>query len=155
MSNMKKILFSMCLLVASLCSAQTHTVANRDTNNTFTKNNQFAHGITVGPVTFAQLTNLTIVSQADGTLVWVTDAVAQNPCIGGGTGAFAFRENGVWQCSIAGSGGGSGTVNAGTNNHLSKYVAGSTVGDSSIIDNGTAVSTTETFSASQLISTVA
>ena len=157
MNKLKQLIATAGLLFGTLiCAAQTHTVANRDTANTFTGTpNQFTKGVQSGPVAFADLSNATLVNQGEGSLVWVTDAVAQNPCVGSGSGAFAFRENGAWNCAITGGGGGSGTVNAGTINHLSKYVGASTVGDSSVVDNGSTVSTTEDFSARTLASTVA
>lgn len=154
MNKLKQLVGVLCLLTG-IGVAQTHITAMRDTNNIFTKNNQFTNGVEAGPVTFAHLSNPAFVNQADGTLVWVADASAQNPCAGAGSGAFAFRENTVWNCAIAGGGGGgSGTVNPGTLNHLAKNVSASTVGDSTVIDNGSTVSTTEPFSASTLTSTV-
>lgn len=152
----KKLLAIAALFIASFAPAQTHVTAMRDTANTFTGTpNQFTKGVQAGPVPFANLSNPALVNQGEGTLVWVTDAVAQNPCVGSGTGAFAFRQNGAWNCAVTSSGSGSGTVNAGTINHLYKNVAPSTVGDSTVVDNGSTVSTTLPFSASTLTSTIA
>lgn len=156
--NKLKQLLGLVVLAAVSCAAQvTHTVANRDTNNLFTAANQFLNGPQVGPVFFSNLPH----SSSEGTLIWVTDGSATNPCTNGGTGALAVWQNssGSWNCgAIGGPGGGgsgSGTVNAATLNLLYKNVAPFTAGASSISDNGTTVSTTEPVSANKYTSTVA
>lgn len=149
---MKKLFLFLCLFWAGVACATQHTVANKDTNNVFTGTDQFLLGITSGPVTFSQLT--TVPSQTDGTIIYCSDCVVQDPCAGVGTGAFAERVSGAWACATHGASGGSGSVNSGTTNTLGKYVTATTIGNSSISDNGTAITTAETFSASQLISTV-
>jgi hypothetical protein len=65
---------------------------------------QFNLGARLGPLTFANLG-----SPGDGTYVFCPDCQALNPCIGGGTGAFAQRVNSQWLCSTSGGGGGSTT----------------------------------------------
>jgi len=150
---MKKLFLAACLLWASLVGAQvTHTVANKDGNNIFTNTNQFNIGLLPGPVSFA---NLTVTpSQTNGNLVFCSDCVVQDPCVGSGTGAFAMRIAGAWDCSTHGGGGGGGNVNAGTTNRLGKYVSSSNIGNSGVTDDGTTVSTSENISANQLTSTV-
>jgi hypothetical protein len=100
---MKKLtLLSLLLFVSSLfvcmrAFPQTITEMTLETNQTATGQKQFSPGSQHGPVTFA---NLTITpSQSNGTLVYVSDASASNPCVGGGSGAFALRVNGGWNCS--------------------------------------------------------
>lgn len=154
---MKKFLLFACLLLTSMSRAQiTHVVANKDTANVFTNTDRFTFGVNAGGVPFVNLSNGALVDQRDGTVIWVTDAQSLNPCVGGGSGAFAFRMNGIWQCAIGGSGGGggTGTINPSTQNHLLKIVAPLTAGDSSIVDNGVTIVTTEPFSASTLTSTI-
>jgi hypothetical protein len=47
----------------------------------------------------------------DGQVVYCSDCTAAtNPCTGGGTGAFAFRQGGAWVCIDKAGGGGSVTV---------------------------------------------
>lgn len=141
------------LLLSAVAFAQTHQAANLDTQNTFTAANQFSVGVQTGPVTFAQLA--AILNPSDGNIIWVTDGTTTNPCAGSGSGAFAFRVNGIWNCSVASSVATTGTVNTGTINVLYKNVAPATAGNSSITDNGATVVTTEPFSATTLTSTIA
>src|SRR5438105_14872568 len=106
---MKKIAAAI-LLLATLGFGQTvrHFPA-KETNNIFTGTNQFNVGARVGPVTFANLPTGTI----DGTVIYVSDGSVTNPCTGGGTGAFAYRVLGAWNCSAAtvSSGVGTGATN--------------------------------------------
>lgn len=61
------------------------------------------------PIPFASLPS----SAPDGRMYYVTDGSATSPCTGSGTGAFATRVNGAWNCSNGGStlpGGSSGDI---------------------------------------------
>lgn len=59
-------------------------------------------GVRVGPFAFSGLP-----SSGDGTVVYCADCSKTTPCAGGGSGAYAFRTNGTWDC-YAPSAGGSG-----------------------------------------------
>lgn len=66
----------------------------------------FTNGFILGPVTTAELPNLT----GFATMVITTDSLAgSNPCTGGGTGALAVYVHGAWSCN-QGNGVGTGTV---------------------------------------------
>src|SRR5437016_2138378 len=86
-------------------------------------------GAQLGAVTFAILPTGTI----DGTIVYVSDGSVTNPCTGGGTGAFAYRVLGAWNCSAASS----SSIPAGTLNHLVIYTSSSAIGsDAALTDSG-------------------
>jgi len=57
--------------------------------------------ITLGSSTFASLG-----THVNGTEIYCSDCLQASPCAGSGTGAFAQRINGAWDCSGGGSGGG-------------------------------------------------
>src|SRR5580765_6154665 len=101
----KKLLAAGLLLLSSIGWGQTvvHS-AGLEVPNVFTNTNQFTVGVTVGPVAFA---NLGTINTAPGTLVFISDgSIGTNPCTGGGTGAFAVRVAGAWNCAVGGGGGG-------------------------------------------------
>src|SRR5438105_9864415 len=126
---MKKIAAAI-LLLATLGFGQTvrHFPA-KETNNIFTGTNQFNVGARVGPVFFANLPTGTI----DGAVLYVQDGSVTNPCTGGGTGAFAYRVLGAWNCSAASS----SSIPAGTLNHLVIYTSSSAIGsDAALTDSG-------------------
>jgi hypothetical protein len=50
-----------------------------------------------GPTTFAQL-GTDAIDASDGTYVYCTDCLRGNPCVSGGTGAYAFHIGGAWIC---------------------------------------------------------
>jgi hypothetical protein len=77
-------------------------------NYVFSGTNQFALGLQLGPVLFANLGN-----RSDGTFVFCPDCQQTTPCLGLGTGAFAQRINATWICT--GGGGGGGGVPGGAN----------------------------------------
>ncbi len=52
--------------------------------------------------TFAELASLT----SNGAVCYCTDCAETTPCTGVGSGAFAFREAGTWECSDGGAGSG-------------------------------------------------
>lgn len=58
-------------------------------------------------VTYANLP-----TPSNGQLVYCTDCQQANPCASGGSGAFARREAGAWNCAGSGGGGGGGTITA-------------------------------------------
>lgn len=88
--------FTFFLLVA-FSSAQTgQTGAMLGLSNPFTVQQFFNVGITVGPITFATLGNIS----NSTTMIFISDgALGSSPCAGGGTGALALRINGAWNCS--------------------------------------------------------
>lgn len=55
--------------------------------------------LTMPSYTFASLP-----SSPNGSVVYVTDGSRTTPCTGGGTGAFATRVNGAWDCYASGAG---------------------------------------------------
>lgn len=76
-----------------------------ETQNTFTNTNQFAVGVSVGPVQFGSLPSPPALG--NGTIIFCSNCtLPSNPCTAGGTGAFAVYINGSWNCSIGGGGGG-------------------------------------------------
>jgi len=78
------------------------------TQMTFAGSFDFTTGIDVGGVFFAQLSGL----YPQSNFVYVNDAVAgSSPCTGGGSGSFAFYEDGTWTCGLGGGGGGGGLPN--------------------------------------------
>ena len=86
-------------------------------------------GAQLGPVFFANLPTGTI----DGAVLYVQDGSVTNPCTGGGTGAFAYRVLGAWNCSAASS----SSIPAGTLNHLVIYTSSSAIGsDAALTDSG-------------------
>lgn len=95
---MKRLIITIWLLAfASLHAQVQHNYAVEDLPNAFTNTNSFAVGIYSGPVTFSQLSSLTA-----SNFIYVSDGSPTNPCTGGGTGAFAFFVNSVWDCSLGG-----------------------------------------------------
>lgn len=77
--------------------SQGNTVSDTEnlsaTNWTYARAN-FPVGITSTGVVFANLG-----TPANGVLVFCTDCTKATPCAGGGTGAFAKRANGAWDCN--------------------------------------------------------
>lgn len=102
---MKKLLLLLGLLLPSFLPAQTHSFPATDTSNVFSAPNTFQVGTQLGPVTFANLP----AGASNGRLILCSDCQLVNPCLGGGTGAFAQRISGAWNCASGGSG--SSTVN--------------------------------------------
>lgn len=49
--------------------------------------------------TWTPLTNATLGTPANGTMVYCSDCTIANPCAGAGTGALAKRLNGAWVCN--------------------------------------------------------
>src|SRR6185437_10524164 len=86
-----------------------HQLPALDTTNIFTAPNQFSVGVILGPQFFSQLGN----SAANGSQTYCLDCQVSTPCASGGTGAFAQRISGAWQCSGGGGGGGGGGTNPG------------------------------------------
>lgn len=52
-----------------------------------------------GTMTLFTLTQATLGTPANGTIVYCSDCTIANPCAGAGTGALAKRLNGVWVCN--------------------------------------------------------
>lgn len=77
-------------------------IYDRKTVGIFSDSLRSAKGVRVGPYTAA-----TLPSMGDGTLVYCVDCTKSTPCAGGGSGAFAHRTNGTWDC-LAPAAGGSG-----------------------------------------------
>lgn len=62
-------------------------------------------GVPCGTANAAQSkTFSTLGTPSDGTLYYCSDCTQATPCAGSGTGSFAQRVNGAWQCSGGGSG---------------------------------------------------
>lgn len=112
---MKKSLLALALLagLTSVAGAQ-HVFPAQDTINTFSNNNTFQKGIILGGVTFANLP----LSPTNGQEIYCTDCIIQTSCASGGTGAFAERVAGSWNCGNNAGGGGSGA-----DQHLSNLLA--------------------------------
>lgn len=95
-------------VLCSACFAQSaakHTFPALDTNNAFTGINSFSQGVVLGPSVFALLPG----GAANGTAIFISDGTPGTPCTGGGSGALAVRNAGVWNCAqINGTGGGGG-----------------------------------------------
>jgi len=124
--------------VAWAQTTTTHQIPALDTQNIFSSTNQFKLGIQFGPTTAAALSGI---SAPNGTLIWVSDAQIATFCITGGSGAWAQRVGGVWNCAGFGGGGGvSGTLNA-----IPKFATVSSLGNSGLSDDGTTISTSENF----------
>jgi hypothetical protein len=85
-------------------------------------------------VTEENLTYAQLGAWADGSLVYCTDCTATTPCSGGGTGAMARRINGTWVCSEGG-----GVAGSGTAGRLPVWASSSSLGDSALSQNATAV----------------
>ena len=118
----------------------THKVPATDTANVFSNSNQFKLGVQAGPKSAAELP---AIAAGNGTLIYCSDCQVQNACLTGGSGAWAQRVGGLWNCAgFGGSGGASGSQN-----YLVKFTTTSSLGNSSISDNGTLISTSENFSA--------
>lgn len=130
------------LALAVPCFAQVQaTICSTGVDCTWTGKEQFTVGAQLGPVSFA---NLTVTpSQADGTLIYCTDCVLQNPCAGSGTGAFAQRTNGAWQCTVTGSGGG-GITGSLTATFFPVATGASTVVNSGISESAGILTMTDT-----------
>ena len=138
---MRKIIF-ICLLLCGWAAAQTHTFPALDTNNEFTGTDQFLLGVQLGPVTFAGLSGIAAVN---GTVIYISDGTSGASCSGGGTGAFAFRVNGSWTCSLGS--GGSGLSGSGTAGTIAEWNGSTALGNSPIVDGGSAGITITTPSA--------
>jgi len=68
-----------------------------------------------GSLQITGLAYASLPSPSNGMFVYCTDCQQANPCVAGGSGAFARREAGVWNCAgSGGGGGGSYTFNSGT-----------------------------------------
>src|SRR5580692_210852 len=92
-------------------------------NNQWTGTNQYTLGITIGPITFSQLSSI----GTQTTIIYISDAQSgSSPCAGGGTGSLAVYENGAWTCSFGGGGGGGG-VNPGATANQAVYTASGSV----------------------------
>lgn len=53
--------------------------------------------VIVVPV-YAGDTFATLTAQEDGVVMWCRDCTKATPCAGSGTGAYAKRMNGAWDC---------------------------------------------------------
>jgi hypothetical protein len=71
---------------------------------------------------------------ANGSYGYCSDCTAATPCAGGGTGAMARRINGAWVCSEGG-----GVAGSGTAGRLPVWASSSSLGDSALSQNATAV----------------
>lgn len=79
--------FLVLLLLGVSSQGQQLTYPAEQTANQFTNTNQFLMGIQLGPTTFANLPTFAIA----GSISWCVDcAVNTNPCVGNGTGSYAF-----------------------------------------------------------------
>src|SRR5438105_10968344 len=117
---MKKIAAAILLLATVGFGRTVRHFPAKETNNIFTGTNQFNVGARLGPVTFANLPTGTI----DGTVIYVSDGSVTNPCTGGGTGAFAYRVLGAWNCAAAVVSSG---VGAGATNQVAVYNGASSI----------------------------
>lgn len=106
---MKKFLLAAMMFLTGCLTAQTVHFPGKETNNVYTGTDQFTQGVLVGPVTFTNLP----AAPANGTTIYCIDCLVSNPCAAGGTGSFANRVNGAWQCN-QGSGGSNATQLQGT-----------------------------------------
>lgn len=104
---MKKFLLSCLLALASVgASAQTKHFPAIETDNTFSGNNVFSHGIKVGPVNYSALPAV-----INGKIIYCADCQVTAVCTSGGTGALATSNGTTWACQGgSGGGGGSGDV---------------------------------------------
>lgn len=119
----------LCLLILAVLAVPSpaqvqHSFPALDTDNVLTGKNQFTLGAQLGPVSFSSLT--TTPSQNNGTIIYCTDCVAQNPCAGSGTGALAERINGAWACTVTGG----SLSGSGTAFQLPRWITSSTLGNS-------------------------
>jgi hypothetical protein len=103
---MKKFLATLIMLVAPILGmAQTRTAPALEIPNEFQAIQLFDQGLLAGPINFAALPSF----PQDGTQIYCSNCQEVDPCVAGGSGAFAKRINGAWACS-RGSGGGGGGV---------------------------------------------
>jgi hypothetical protein len=105
----------------------------------------FTNGLTLGPVTTAQLSLLTGFT----TMVMTSDSVpGSNPCTGGGTGALALYLNGQWSCAGGSGGGGGGTLTGGgTGGNFAGWTGPTALGNAPCNFSGLNVSCPGSFSA--------
>jgi hypothetical protein len=67
----------------------------------------------------------TLGTPSDGTTYYCTDCAATAPCTGSGTGNFAFRAGGVWNCAASSSSSAFNAITNGTNTTANAMVVGS------------------------------
>ncbi len=95
-----------------------------------------------GEATFSGDLLANLGSPSDGTIAYCSECnTGSDPCITGGTGAFAARLNGAWVCLGAGTGGGTIT-GSGTAGHMTKWTSSTAIGDSEALEDGTTLTVT-------------
>lgn len=130
-------LLAIALWVMPAVGQVSHSFGPLDVPNVWTATQQFSPGALFGPVPFASLPSSPV--PINGTLIYCTDCVAQNPCAASGTGAFAERVNGAWACTITG-GGITGTL---TTTFIPVATSASAVTNSGLSETGGTLSMTD------------
>lgn len=138
---MKKYLITSLLLLSSifgLGQSITRNTPAKETDNTFSGNDQFLKGIRLGPKTFVNLPTDAI----DGQVVFCSDCQTTNPCLASGPGAFAYRSASNWSCTVTGG----GSVGPGTTGKFPKFGTPTSLVDSLLTENGSLLSVAGSFS---------
>lgn len=96
-----------------------------------------------GPTTFAGLG-----APSSNNVRYCSDCTATSPCAGSGTGAYAYRSGGAWNCGNGASG--TGTVTStGTTGNIATFTSSTNIGNATTTGTGNVVlATTPTFTTS-------